>query len=146
MTVLIDTSFLLATMYTKDQNYTRAIAALKRLKTHKTRIIPGPVVHELFFMTMARINYERAVKEFELLPQSGFTIENLMDEDMRRMVEIMRQYASASFDYADVAIMALSERLNIRQVYTFDQRDFSIFRPRHYPYLELLPAPTDSSC
>jgi hypothetical protein len=35
--------------------------------------------------------------------------------------------------------MALSERLQITQVCTFDRRDFSIFRPTHYDYLELLP-------
>ena len=55
------------------------------------------------------------------------------------MVSIMRQYASAAFDYTDAAIMALSERLNITQLYTFDHRDFRIFRPQHTAFLELLP-------
>jgi hypothetical protein len=35
--------------------------------------------------------------------------------------------------------MALSERLNITQVCTVDRRDFSMFRPLHCDYLELLP-------
>jgi len=51
----------------------------------------------------------------------------------------MRRYESAKFDYTDAAIMALSERLNITQVYTFDRRDFAIFGLRHVASLELLP-------
>jgi hypothetical protein len=51
----------------------------------------------------------------------------------------MATYASADFDLADCCIMALAERLNITQVCTFDQRDFSIFRPTHCPHLDILP-------
>jgi len=103
------------------------------------RVVPAPVVYELFYMLKERMSYAQAVATFEVLQSSAFKIEKLLPEDMRRMLEIMQQYASADFDYADVAIMALSERLNIKQVYTFDRRDFSIFRPKHCPYLELLP-------
>ncbi len=58
---------------------------------------------------------------------------------MRRMEAIMTRYASARFDYADVAQMVLAERLKITQIYTFDRRDFSIFRPQHCDAFELLP-------
>jgi len=51
----------------------------------------------------------------------------------------MQQYASANLDFVDCCIMALSERLNIVQVGTLDRRDFSIFRPKHVDYLEILP-------
>ena len=58
---------------------------------------------------------------------------------MARMQVIMLQYKDAQFDYTDTALMALSERLNITQICTFDHRDFSIFRPQHCEYLELIP-------
>jgi len=48
-------------------------------------------------------------------------------------------YADARLDFVDCCIMALTERLDIRRVATFDRRDFSIFRPNHGDYLELLP-------
>ncbi len=51
----------------------------------------------------------------------------------------MTTYASADLDFVDCAIMALAERLNIRQILTFDHRDFSIVRPQHNAYFELLP-------
>jgi uncharacterized protein len=55
------------------------------------------------------------------------------------MQEIMRQYQDAEFDFVDTSIMAIAERLNIKQICTFDHRDFSIFRPKHCDYLKLLP-------
>ncbi len=138
MSLLIDTSFLLAATHSKDVNHALAKAAQQTMKGQE-RVVPAPVVYELFYMLKERVNYAQAVATFEVLQSPAFKIEKLLPEDMRRMLEIMRQYASADFDYADIALVALSERLNITQVYTFDRRDFSIFRPKHCPYLELLP-------
>ncbi len=35
--------------------------------------------------------------------------------------------------------MASAERLSVTRIATFVRRDFSIFRPRHCDYLDLLP-------
>ncbi len=91
-------------------------------------------------MTTVRINYREAVKYLSRIYASSFDIQPIIYEDRKRMLEIMNQYDSAELDYTDTAIMALSERLNITQVYTFDRRDFGIFRPRHCDYLELMPS------
>ncbi|MEO1440987.1 MAG: hypothetical protein AAFV33_11325 [Chloroflexota bacterium] len=63
----------------------------------------------------------------------------LTDSDYTRMDAIMRQYRDARFDLADAAQMALAERLDVRQVYTFDRRDFRLFKPAHCDALDLLP-------
>ena len=138
MPTLIDTNFLLALVYTRDQNHKKALEAIN-VWGSSTGIVPAPVLQELFYMASVRINYGQAISLLERILNASFDIQALTEEDMRRMVEIMRQYASASFDYTDVTIMAMSERLNIQKVYTFDHRDHRIFRPKHCPYLELLP-------
>jgi predicted nucleic acid-binding protein len=89
-------------------------------------------------MTMVRINYARAVQIFAYA-RAAFEIQALSEPVMLRMQHIMEQYEDAAFDFTDAAIMALSENLGITQICTFDRRDFSIFRPRHCDYLELLP-------
>ncbi len=89
-------------------------------------------------MTMVRVNYRRAVQMFATT-RTAFKIIELIEQDMTRMQAIMEQYGDAQFDFTDTALMALSERLNITKAYTFDRRDFSIFRPSHCDYLELLP-------
>lgn len=138
MAVLIDTSFLLAAMYARDKNHAQARTAQHALLGQE-RIIVEPVVQELFYMSVIRTDYQRAVREFERLQSVAFEIVALSIDDRKRMTEIMRQYESAAFDYADTAIMAVAERLKIEQVYTFDERDFRIFRPRHCDFLELRP-------
>lgn len=69
----------------------------------------------------------------------AFEIIDLTINDRQRMHEIMKQYRDARLDIADVAQLTLAERLNITRIYTFDRRDFSLFRPTHCDYLELLP-------
>ncbi|MDX2078861.1 MAG: hypothetical protein SFZ02_20675 [bacterium] len=68
-----------------------------------------------------------------------FQYEILTPADFIRIREIMMTYKDAKFDFVDCCIMALSERLNIKQICTLDKRDFSIFRPKHVAHLDLLP-------
>ena len=100
--------------------------------------MPSPVLQELFYMLTSRIAYNRAVQNFGQT-QATFPIEDLIEADLRRMSQIMVQYASSKFDFVDVSIMALAERLNIQKICTFDRRDFSIFNPTHCTYFELIP-------
>ncbi|MBZ0299784.1 MAG: PIN domain-containing protein [Anaerolineae bacterium] len=137
MSVLIDTSFLLAVFYRKDKHHELALRASSMLRSE--RIVAAPAIVETFFMTFARVNYAQAIRAFEHLTTSGFRVIDPVAEDMIRMQAIMNQYRDAELDFVDVAQMAIAERLNIRQVYTFDRRDFSLFRPKHTEFLELLP-------
>ena len=137
MPILIDSSVVFAYAFVKDVRHEQAKAFLGDY-TRQPRLVPAPVLSEIFYLTAVRVNYRRAVDLFTMV-QSAFQLENLTETDMRRMQQIMRQYRDAEFDYTDTALMALAERLNITQIATFDRRDFSIFRPTHCEYLELLP-------
>jgi len=119
MAVLIDTSFLLAVTYEKDERHLAARQARQNLK--EQQVIPLPVVQEIFQLIVARRSYLHALQVFDTIRSSSSIIERLTDEDLARMSEIMRQYADAELDFADTAIMAIAERLNIMQVYTFDR-------------------------
>jgi predicted nucleic acid-binding protein len=57
---------------------------------------------------------------------------------VRQDVEVTTA-ADNQFDFVDTALMAVAERLQIADVYTFDERDFRVFRPNHRPYLRLFP-------
>ncbi len=59
--------------------------------------------------------------------------------DLDRILDIVNAYADAEFDIVDCCIMAIAERLNLTRVATFNRRDFSMYRPRHCEFLELLP-------
>jgi predicted nucleic acid-binding protein len=137
MTVLVDTSVLLAFAFTRDKNHQQAAELIQSMKD-EARLVPTPVLSELFYMTMIRISYERAVQVF-IHTRTAFQIEQLTEADMDRMLSIMAKYKDAQFDFADVAIMAIAERHGIDQICTFDHRDFSVYRPEHCEYFTLLP-------
>ncbi len=66
-------------------------------------------------------------------------LEPITMPDIRHAYEIMERYTDARFDFVDCCIMSLAERLDIRQICTFDRRDFNIYKPEHGNTLELLP-------
>lgn len=136
--ILLDTSFLLASAFTKDINHHKAREARRALPL--STIILAPVMHELFHMMASRVDYPRAVDLLERLQTASFTVEQLTYQDMQRMVTIMREYPEAKFDYVDCAIMSVAERLQITSIYTFDRRDFGMFRPKHVSHFTLLPS------
>lgn len=137
MAVLIDSSFLVALAVTKDAHHLAALQTAAALKTKM--ILPVPVMPETFYMVYVRVNYAAAVDIYKYMQTGGFQIEPLTADDRSRMGEIMDKYRDAEFDFVDLALMAISERLGITQVCTIDHWDFSIFRPKHISSLELLP-------
>ena len=63
--------------------------------------------------------------------------------DYRRMAELLTSYASLRLQVVDACIVALAERLHLREVAALDRRDLLIVAPRHLPKgerLTLLPA------
>ena len=136
--ILIDTSALLAMYWDKDQNHAQAATLVKNLKG-VSFLLPMPIISEFFYIANSRIkNYLYVVRALNQI-HAGYDLVELKPEDMQRMEQIMLKYADAEFDYADAALMALSERLKITRVFTFDRRDFSMFIPAHVAHLELLP-------
>ncbi|MEV6982471.1 PIN domain-containing protein [Sphaerisporangium sp. NPDC051017] len=83
----------------------------------------GPGVHAQFL--------DLVTEEFELV--------DLVPADVRRMAELVRTYRDARLDPADVSVVAIAERLNVRHIATLDRRDFTLIRPRHVSAFTLLP-------
>jgi predicted nucleic acid-binding protein len=138
MTVLIDTNIPVAYAAQQDMHHVRAQQLIREL-AQESVLVPAPVLVELFFVVANKFSYSGALKTVQTTLRT-FSVVDLTAVDYARMQAIMTQYADAKFDFADAALMALSERLNITRVATLDRRDFGLFRPAHCPALELLPA------
>lgn len=137
MTIITDSSFIYALYNTGDSLHERAM----NFASHYTggTLVPVvilPEVSYLFKRDLGYVGFQRFLEHFKHI---NARLEPVISQDMMRIHEISIEYASAEFDFVDCCIMAAAERLNITQVATFDRRDFSIFRPNHCDYLELLP-------
>jgi hypothetical protein len=135
--ILIDSSFLYAAYSSDDKNHVKAQEfAFESLESF---IVPDVVLPEVTFLFRRRGGVVAVAKFLEELIATAPRLLTLTIADLDRVLEITSQYRDASLDFVDCCIMALSERMNITRVCTFDRRDFSIFRPNHCDYLELLP-------
>ena len=87
MTVLIDSSCLVAFAFSRDKNHLAASRLLLSLRQER-RIVTASVLTELFYVTMVRVNYARAVQMFAYV-RTAFEIEALAEADMLRMQQIV---------------------------------------------------------
>ena len=137
MTAVLDTSFLFALSDRGDRNHERVLALAQ--STNEVLVLPVVVLPEICYLVASRLGHQ-AMRQFVIsLTNSAVQIEPIAMNDLVRSNEILEQYADSELDFTDAAIVAIAERLNITRVYTLDRRDFSIIRPRHCDYFELLP-------
>jgi len=60
-------------------------------------------------------------------------------EPLARASELLITYKDTRIDFVDCVIVAMAERLNITPILTIDRRHFTIVRPKHCAYFEILP-------
>ncbi len=66
-------------------------------------------------------------------------VESVTPEDLIRVHQLLEKYADNELDFTDAAIVAIAERMTITRVYTLDRLDFSVIRPKHCDYFDLVP-------
>lgn len=58
---------------------------------------------------------------------------------LNRVFELQDKYEDLPMDFADASILVACETMDIRDVFTLDRKDFSIYKPRHCPNLTIHP-------
>ena len=59
--------------------------------------------------------------------------------DWVRIAELASKYRDLPIGTVDASVVALAERLKIRQIATLDRKHFSVIEPAHVKSFELLP-------
>jgi hypothetical protein len=134
---LIDTSFLYALYNQSDSAHSVSLELAKA--STATPLVPVVILPEVSFLFLRDVGYHGMLRFVKGFAKSETTLVNLTASDLARAGEIAQSYETVAFDFVDCCVMAIAERLKVTQVCTYDHRDFSIFRPSHCKYLELLP-------
>jgi uncharacterized protein len=137
MTAILDTSFLLALTNTKDRNHSRVLNIARTISD--PLILPISVLPEVCYLIASRLGHPVMRRFLKELTASSTVLEPITSLDLERVTEILEQYAESKLDFVDATIIAVAERQNVTRILTLDRRDFTIIRPRHNPYFELLP-------
>ena len=133
----MDANFLIAAHNPSDPYHLDAVDFLNL--DQSIRIIPQVVLPEVAYMLNEHVSSSAVFSFWDSLFESDIQLESISIPDLKRAKDIRLKYDTSRFDFADCCIMALSERLEITQICTFDHRHFRQFRPSHCDYLELLP-------
>lgn len=136
-TILLDTSFIVALNNPQDRKH----AAARNFFSgqHNVYLLPEVVLTEAAFLLGKAGGLPASLRFLDRLVAVSAVLQSISLPDLKRARDIMAAYPESRLDFVDCCLMALSERLNITQICTYDRRDFSIFRPQHCDYLELLP-------
>jgi predicted nucleic acid-binding protein len=137
MTALIDSGFLYATVDQGDRNHQRVVKLFPNLPDNL--LLPITVLVEVAYLLQARLGHPAMRHFIQQLEHSPIQIEPINKTDLTRIYALLDQYADAELDFVDASIVAIAERLNIRRILTVDRRDFSLIRPTHCDYFEILP-------
>ena len=137
MTAILDTSFLFALTDESDRNHERVLAVAQNV--NESLILPTVVLPEICYLMASRLGHKAMCRFVSSLTTSAVQLESISVEDLARIHKILEQYADSQLDFTDAAIAAIAERLLIDRIYTLDRRDFTIIRPKHCDYFELLP-------
>ena len=136
--VLIDSNFLIALYKPKDKFHAHVVNFIAQNPSLKI-IIPEVVLVEVIYELKGSSGH-RIAQNFlqDMLNNQPIVIFAHLDRGgLQTAYRIHEQYPQ--FDFVDACVIALSERLDIRSICTFDRRDFAQYRPSKWEYLELLP-------
>lgn len=137
MTAILDTSFLFALTDRSDRNHNNVLSVAQI--SNETLVLPVPVLPEICYLITSRLGHHIMRQFLFNLTNQSVQVEPVTTEDLLRINEVLAQYADSQLDFTDAAIVAIAERLAINRIYTLDRRDFSIIRPIHCDYFELIP-------
>ena len=137
MTFIADSNFVYALYNANDIHHQDAMSFLSQ--NTEVMLVPDVVLPEVGYLIVRDIGHSGMQTFLEYFMELDIQLEAVGMEDLARVRDIVSAYADARFDIVDCCIMAIAERMNITRIATFDRRDFSIVKPRHCEFLELLP-------
>jgi uncharacterized protein len=142
--ILCDTGPLVAAFNAADRDHARCTVFLRQ--NWSRLVVPSLAVTEICHLLadpQRRGRTGLAAEFCAAVAADELRVIEATPHDYRRMAELLTTYASLRLQVVDACIVALAERLDLREVATLDRRDLLVVAPRHLPRggrLTLLPA------
>lgn len=124
MRVLTDTGPLVAILSATDQYHEICLRTVQSLRG--PLLTCWPVITEAAWLLQSTpLGFERLLRSIsdgavQILPVAG--------KEAAAVAEIMKKYGNLRPQFADVMLVYLADRENIRTIFTLDRRDFSVYR------------------
>jgi predicted nucleic acid-binding protein len=122
--ILVDTGPLVALPRPDDQHHAACATVLKSVLPPLGTV--WPVLTEAMYLLE---KFPRAQSDiWGMITRGVIQILPLGVEDVPRIRELMEQYSDRPMDLADAALIRVAEREGLREFFTVDRKDFSVYR------------------
>lgn len=138
--ILCDTGPLVAAAIKSQPTHHVAVELFSGLRlARRSLLVPSTVLAEVGYFLDRFGNALAEASFLESVAAGDFVLTELDSDDVSRGAVLTRQYADMRLGTTDASVIALSERLGVIEIATFDRRHFTAVRPRHVAALDLLP-------
>jgi predicted nucleic acid-binding protein len=135
--LVLDTSVLLAALDASDPDHGRCAELIAG--SSENLVVPALVLSELDYWCHERLTAAVWQAFLEDLLAGVYSVQGPTETDLKRCLELQRDYADLAVGVVDASVLALVERLGETKVATLDHRHFATMRPDHVEALRLLP-------
>ncbi len=108
-------------------------------RTRAGLVVPFTVVQETAYLIGDVLGPSAEAQFLHAVAADQFVTEQMELRDLARAGDLVEQYADFPLGFVDASIVAMAERLDIRDLLTTDRRHFGVVRPAHCERLRLLP-------
>lgn len=133
--ILVDAGPLVAFLHRDDDHHEESVEAFRRLREPLGTV--WPAVTEAMYLLGFSWRAQDAL--LEMIARSTPRLLPLDELDLERIRELVGRYQDLPMDLADAALVRVAEREGVRKVFTFDRRDFSVYRPTRIGRFTILP-------
>jgi len=122
--VLVDAGPLIAVISRDDPDHGRCVAALKRLRGPLLTTWM-PVTEAMYLLAFSKEGQEALL---EMIERGALHILSINEDDLPSIRSLLRKYTDLPMDFADATLVHVAIRERLREIFTLDRRDFSIYR------------------
>ena len=126
--LLIDSGPLVALFDASDRWHAPVAAFLKEYRGEL--VTSAANVTEAAWIT-ASASHQLLINLLTWLNRGAVTVHNIEPGDFARIAAMATRYRTLRPDFADLALLALAERLKTGRILTLDKRDFAVYRLRN---------------
>ena len=132
-----DTGPLVALINRNDPYHAAALQAAAALPVGPL-VTTWPCLTEAMYLLGRAAGFAGQEALWGLIEADRLILHQPTEDEVRRMTELMRQYADLPMDLADASVVAAAEATGDRRVFTFDNH-YRIYRLRDGSALDVVP-------
>jgi predicted nucleic acid-binding protein len=139
--IICDTGPIVAAALQGDDHHHECVELFTGLHlAGRSLLVPATVVAEVGYMLAREAGARVEALFLTAVADGDFQLIDLTTADVRRAAQLVLTYGDMPLGTTDATVIALAERMGVREIATLDRRHFSVVRPSHVEALTLLPS------